>query len=60
MSRESYAVWMARLDQVCQARTGLGIDDLPDGCSRDAFEDGMTPEAYLQELLEDNNMEDLC
>lgn len=52
-AKAEFAKWYAAADAACAAIAGLGIDDLPDGNSWDAWESGCSPEAYAYERLED-------
>lgn len=47
-----FEVWYKKADMVCYELAGVSIDDLADGPSRDAFDDGATPAEYARELLE--------
>ena len=53
IDRTEFDLWYAAADRACSAISGLGIDDLADGPSRDAFDDGYSPEEYARERLED-------
>lgn len=48
----TYEQWMATVDAIVEQITG-GLDQmmLPDWLSRDAYEDGMTPEQGAEECL---------
>ena len=46
-----FAAWFARADAECVRMSGVGIEDLPDGCSWDAWDGGMSPFAYAHDLL---------
>jgi hypothetical protein len=39
---QGFDAWYAKVDAAVQAKTGLSVDDLPDCCYRDWWEDGMT------------------
>ena len=45
--------WYKRCDVICGGIAGLGIDDLADGPSWDAWENGCTPREYVLERLEE-------
>ena len=49
----TFEQWYEKLDSACIRTCGLGIDDLPDGNSWDAWSDGMSPKEYLMEKLEE-------
>lgn len=40
---QTFEQWMARVDCLCEAKSGLSIHDLPDCCFRDWFDDGIAP-----------------
>lgn len=52
----TYEQWVAKVDQVLTSRIGLSMDDLPDWLSRDAFEDGLSPEEGADICLEETEM----
>ena len=52
----TYEQWVAKVDQVLANRIGLSMDDLPDWLSRDAFEDGLSPEEGADICLEETEM----
>jgi hypothetical protein len=52
-NEEQYTRWYKECDAVCMDFIGLGIDDLPDGNSRDAFDAGETPDEYVRGKLEE-------
>lgn len=47
----TYEEWMAEADAVCIGIAGVGIEDLADGPSRDAFDDELTPREYVMDRL---------
>jgi hypothetical protein len=49
----TFDAWYAQVDRICQATCGLGIEDLADGPSWDAWSDGCTPREYVRERLEE-------
>lgn len=49
----TYEQWYAQADRECLAISGLSINDLADGPSYDAFEDGASPQEYALDLLGD-------
>lgn len=53
MSKTTFEKWYAQVDAKCQATIGVGIDDLADGPSWDAWNDGLSPAQYLRERLEE-------
>ena len=52
----TYEQWVAKVNQVLANRIGLSMDDLPDWLSRDAFEDGLSPEEGADICLEETEM----
>ena len=52
----TYEQWVAKVNQVLASRIGLSMDDLPDWLSRDAFEDGLSPEEGADICLEETEM----
>jgi len=48
---DTFEDWYREANRICVATVGLGIDDLADGPSRDAFEAGDTPGAYVSDRL---------
>jgi len=47
----TFEEWYAKVDRVCQGISGLGIEDLADGPSYDAWESGSTPREYVIDRL---------
>lgn len=47
----TFESWYALADEACVAICGLGIDDLPDGNSYDAWADGCPPAEYAREQV---------
>ena len=45
--------WMARADKACVSIAGVGIEDLADGNSYDAWDGGASPEEYARERLDE-------
>jgi len=43
--------WYTRADREVGRIIGLGLDDLPDGPSHDAWSDGVPPEEYAHDQL---------
>lgn len=48
---KEFGAWFARADAECLRMSGVGIEDLPDGNSFDAFDGGMSPRSYAHDLL---------
>jgi len=51
---EDFQTWYRRADRHVILIAGVGIDDLTDGCSHDAWSAGVSPEEYAEERLEDD------
>lgn len=56
ITQMTYEQWVAKVNQVLANRIGLSMDDLPDWLSRDAFEDGLSPEEGADICLEETEM----
>lgn len=52
MQTLTYSQWMSAVDKIIDERIGLGLDMLPDWLSRDAYENGLTPDQGAQECLD--------
>jgi len=52
MEDESFQEWYGRVDQLVMSKLGLGVDDLADWNSRDAYNDGLEPEDCLEVIAE--------
>lgn len=50
----SFSDWMDALDEICQWSFGMSIWDLPDMCFRDAYDDGFSPEEFIESNLPDS------
>ena len=48
---DSFEAWYREADRICSTVAGVGIDDLADGPSFDAFEAGDTPGEYVDDRL---------
>jgi len=58
-NRMTYAEWINKVDLVVGKRTGgMGLDALPDWLSRDAYENGMSPEEGADECLLNAGLDD--
>lgn len=49
----TFEQWYAKANEECEAICGLGLDDLADGPSYDAWDDGTPPAEYAQDRLLD-------
>tara|TARA_R100001015_G_C4569311_1_gene127662 strand:+ start:393 stop:587 length:195 start_codon:yes stop_codon:yes gene_type:complete len=47
--------WTAKANAICERKFGVGLDDLADGPSRDAYNDGLTPLEYVTEILPEHD-----
>lgn len=45
----AYRTWCRDVSRRCEAHLGIGLSDLPDLLTRDAFENGTTPEDFFNE-----------
>tara|TARA_R100000664_G_scaffold31691_1_gene45590 strand:+ start:736 stop:924 length:189 start_codon:yes stop_codon:yes gene_type:complete len=48
----TYKQWYAKVDAIVMNIAGVGIDDLSDGMSVDAWSDELTPKEYATDQLE--------
>jgi hypothetical protein len=48
----TYREWMAAVDAIVEDTCGVPMEWLPDWLSRDAYDDGMTPQEGAEECLE--------
>ena len=56
----TFEQWLAQVDKLIASRLeGLTSSDLPDRCYRDAYDDEVSPEDYVQEFLGDGDDYDL-
>ncbi len=49
----TFEAWYAQANAACAGICGLGIDDLPDGNSYDAWSSDSTPRDYAVMMLEE-------
>lgn len=47
----TYSEWIAAVDDCVANWVGLCLDDLPDWLSRDAFDEGLSPEEGAEQAL---------
>jgi hypothetical protein len=52
MDNETFEEWYARIDRLVTSKLGVGVDDLADWSSRDAYNDGLEPEDCLDIIAE--------
>ena len=49
----TYDEWYHNCNLYCLSKAGVGIDDVPDGPSRAAYDDGVPASEYVDERLEE-------
>lgn len=49
----TFQKWMQEIDEICLEEYLMSIYDLPDMNFMDAYEDGMSPEAFMAEMIPD-------
>jgi hypothetical protein len=49
MQDMTFEEWKAKVDQLLVSQLGLGLDDMRDRNTRDAYEDEVSPEDFVQE-----------
>lgn len=52
MQDESFQDWYARVDRLVMSKLGVGVNDLADWNSRDAYDDVLEPEDCLEIIAE--------
>ncbi len=45
----AYRAWYRDVSRLCEHHLGIGLSDLPDLLTRDAFDNGTTPEDFFNE-----------
>lgn len=45
----AFITWLSEVEELCLAKLGLSLDDLPDLLTRDAFDAGVTPEEFFED-----------
>ena len=48
---QGYSAWLREVDELCRARFGLGLSELPDFRIRDAFDDDVSPAAFFSDVV---------
>jgi hypothetical protein len=48
----TYREWMAAVDTIVEDACGLSMESLPDWLSRDAYDEGLTPQEGADECLD--------
>ena len=56
MSDLEYREWMSKIDRILRNTIGITTDDLADFCSRDLYDDGVSPFDAAQEALDNDDM----
>ncbi|HUS47381.1 MAG TPA: hypothetical protein VM098_04645 [Phycisphaerae bacterium] len=51
MATTSYEAWRAAADQRMQAKHGIALDDLPDCCYRDWYNDGVSVASAVKKAV---------
>jgi hypothetical protein len=51
IENSGFDYWLQRVNAYLVRKCGLGSDDLPDWCYRDAFDDGYTPSEAAREVI---------
>ena len=51
----SYEEWCKKVNRILVSKLGMEMDDIADGPSRDRYDDEVTPEEYIEELMTDWN-----
>jgi hypothetical protein len=49
---EAFKVWLKAVDDIILTEVGVGLEDLPDKCTRDYFEEGWSPKEAATDFLE--------
>ena len=47
----AFAAWFAKVDAAVVALCGMSVNDLPDCCFRDWFEDGVSPSSAARRAV---------
>lgn len=45
----AFKAWLKEVDRLCQAKFTLGLSDLSDMLTRDAFDAGVTPQEFFDD-----------
>lgn len=46
---QEFRDWLGHVDALCLAKFHIGLDDLPDLLTRDAFDNGVSPEEFFDD-----------
>lgn len=44
-----FSAWLKEVDKLCLAKFTVGLSDLPDMLTRDAFDNGVTPQEFFDD-----------
>lgn len=53
MDRTQFKNWLNRVDDICYRKYGMSIHDLPDMDFASSFEDGESPESFIENEIPD-------
>lgn len=56
-SREKFDEWMSEVDLCLLGKLGVTANDLPDALHYDAFEDGVSPSEWADELISNEGLD---
>jgi len=59
MNELTYRQWMIEIDKILLNKLGVSTSDLADFCSRDLYDDGVSPEEAVLDVLENDDMDGL-
>jgi hypothetical protein len=45
---QAFRDWLGQVNGFCLAKFHIGLDDLPDLCTRDAFDSGMSAQDFFE------------
>ena len=51
-TKQTYDEWMAAVDAAVRKIADVSVHDLPDWNSRDAYDDGVTPQEAAEDVLD--------
>lgn len=55
-TRTAFDRWFQQVDLEVQSLAGVSVTDLADFCSRDLFEDGVSPEEAARDALHEDDL----
>lgn len=50
MAEMTYQEWESKLNNLILRNYGVSLHDLPDCMTRDAYEDGISPEDFMEDM----------